>query len=206
RKAKEWVASVCDWEQVAQQHVKFLNSLGRPAPQPASYTQSSTGQWEKYLSQWMPLSPGQSQYFEEHAPRLARTLQLTPPGSAEDSILEMGCYMQLTPALQNILGYGAVRGAYLGAGGADHKTALSRDGQTFSCTIDLFDAEVHTFPYTSNHFSTVLCCELLEHLQHDPMWMLSEIHRVLKPGGVLLLTTPNVISARAVATVVLNGP
>ena len=65
----------------------------------------------------------------------------------------------------------------------------------------LFDTEVNFFPYPSNHFQTVICGELLEHLQYDPMHMMQEIHRVLKPGGVLVLTTPNAISLRAVASV-----
>jgi SAM-dependent methyltransferase len=62
---------------------------------------------------------------------------------------------------------------------------LSRNG--------LFDAEVDFFLYPSNHFQTVICGGLLEHLHYDPMLMMQEIHRVLKPGGVLVLTTPNAI-------------
>jgi SAM-dependent methyltransferase len=38
-------------------------------------------------------------------------------------------------------------------------------------------------------FDTVLCCEMLE---HDPMpWLtVEQLHMVLKPGGILLVTTP----------------
>ena len=45
----------------------------------------------------------------------------------------------------------------------------------------------------------MLCCELLEHLPADPMHMMSEIGRILRPGGHLVLTTPNIASLRAVA-------
>ncbi len=42
----------------------------------------------------------------------------------------------------------------------------------------------------SNTFDTVICFQLIEHIQDDRN-LLSEIFRVLKPGGKLLLTTPN---------------
>jgi SAM-dependent methyltransferase len=47
----------------------------------------------------------------------------------------------------------------------------------------------------------VLCCELIEHLAEDPMHMMCEINRVLKPGGHLLLTTPNVAALRGIAAI-----
>jgi SAM-dependent methyltransferase len=56
----------------------------------------------------------------------------------------------------------------------------------------LFNVEQDEFPYESGSFDVVLFCELLEHLLMDPVATLRQIHRVLKPGGVLVLTTPNV--------------
>jgi hypothetical protein len=47
----------------------------------------------------------------------------------------------------------------------------------------------------------VLACEIFEHLLHDPMHMLLEMHRVLEEGGTLMLTTPNIASFTAVARV-----
>jgi 2-polyprenyl-3-methyl-5-hydroxy-6-metoxy-1,4-benzoquinol methylase len=38
----------------------------------------------------------------------------------------------------------------------------------------------------------VLFCEIIEHLLSDPVHALLEIRRILKPGGILVLTTPNV--------------
>jgi 2-polyprenyl-3-methyl-5-hydroxy-6-metoxy-1,4-benzoquinol methylase len=42
-------------------------------------------------------------------------------------------------------------------------------------------------------FDTVLCGELIEHVER-PYDLLREIHRVLEPGGLLLLTTPNPVA------------
>jgi SAM-dependent methyltransferase len=46
------------------------------------------------------------------------------------------------------------------------------------------------FPFPQNTFSLALCIEVIEHLL-QPDLMLAEIYRVLRPGGVLILTTPN---------------
>jgi SAM-dependent methyltransferase len=40
-------------------------------------------------------------------------------------------------------------------------------------------------------FDAVLFGEVFEHLLNHPLGVLGEIHRVLRPGGTLLLTSPN---------------
>lgn len=45
------------------------------------------------------------------------------------------------------------------------------------------------FPFDDDSFDAVLCNQVLEHV-FNPEQFLSEIHRVLKPGGRLLLTVP----------------
>ncbi len=149
--------------------------------------------------------PDPRPYVERHLARLVRTLEITPPGSKDQSVLEMGAYMQITPALATKLGYGDVRGSYLGSVGAkQHKKVRLPDGETFACGIDLFDAEKDPYPYGDESFSTVLCCELLEHLYEDPMHMMAEINRILKPGGHLVLSTPNICSLRSAGAVLLG--
>jgi SAM-dependent methyltransferase len=45
------------------------------------------------------------------------------------------------------------------------------------------------FPFDSQHFDVVLCNQVLEHV-FNPDEFISELHRVLKPGGQLILTVP----------------
>lgn len=71
-------------------------------------------------------------------------------------------------------------------------------GGVYTAEVDLFDAEFHPFPYADSSFDLVLCCELIEHLVHDPMHMLLESWRVLANDGLLLVTTPNIASLTSV--------
>lgn len=45
-------------------------------------------------------------------------------------------------------------------------------------------------PYRNETFDIVISCDVLEHLQ-NPLSLLQEIARILKPGGWVLLSTPN---------------
>jgi len=53
---------------------------------------------------------------------------------------------------------------------------------------DVF-ADGALLPFRDDTFDTVLLLEVLEHVAH-PAQVLAEIHRVLKPGGVLLMSMP----------------
>jgi len=50
-----------------------------------------------------------------------------------------------------------------------------------------------SLPFNNNTFDVVTSLANLEHLQ-SPNAMIKEIHRVLNPGGILLLTTPSIWS------------
>lgn len=209
-RAREYVRAECNWDLVACRYAAFLDCVVEdrewppPGPVPAAVEPPEAVPISiepEYVAAWAG-SPGGEVYVELHKTRLARTLEITPPGGPEDRVLELGAYMQMTPALKTKLGYGEVRGGYYGRlGRVDHRTAVSTGGEEFDCFIDHFDAEKDVFPYPDGHFSTVLCCELIEHLFEDPMHMMAQINRVLKPGGHLVITTPNIASLRAVSAI-----
>lgn len=48
--------------------------------------------------------------------------------------------------------------------------------------------DAHNLPFEDQSFDAVLCAEVLEHLI-DPMQAISEMRRVLKPGGRAIITT-----------------
>jgi SAM-dependent methyltransferase len=68
--------------------------------------------------------------------------------------------------------------------GAQRARETSRAGVSWMVA----DAQAIGLPAAS--FDTVISCETIEHLV-DPVGALREFHRLLRPGGRLVLTTPN---------------
>lgn len=58
--------------------------------------------------------------------------------------------------------------------------------------------------YKVNTFDAVTCLDVIEHLP-DPRLLLAEIHRVLRPDGKLVLTTPNFRYFRNLNKLIFKG-
>ncbi len=207
RNAAQYAARECSWEKAAKSYVEFLARFEKPSPRgtesPQAQQQTRQETMEECILAFSKHHEAGWRYARTHMRRLLHTLEITPPGGAGKSVLEMGCYMQITPVLQKFLNYEHVRGCYFGpAGETKHRTVVAPDGREFTCDVDLFDAEKDPYPYADSSFNTVLCCELIEHLFHDPMHMMAEINRILKPGGHLVLTTPNITNLRSLHAVI----
>lgn len=150
-----------------------------------------------------PDDPEEAHYVEQHLRRYIATLQRIPPvNNTSARVLELGASgLHFTPALQKFAGYKQICCANwsdIDAGLTEQKTIKQWKGtETLSFEVKNFNAERDRFPYPDNHFSLVLCGEMLEHLAHDPMHMLWECNRVLQPDGWLLITTPNLSCTRA---------
>ncbi|MBB5374317.1 class I SAM-dependent methyltransferase [Acidocella aromatica] len=145
-------------------------------------------------------------YYLTHRARFARTLELIPAAKGNKKALEIGATAFFQVALREVFGYGFVAG-----------TAFSErvEEKIYRRTIDVaghraenltlsINVENDIFPFPDASLDFVLCCEVIEHLDVDPMFMMSEINRICALGGQLLLTTPNCCSARNVNKM-LNG-
>ncbi len=58
--------------------------------------------------------------------------------------------------------------------------------------IAVINIETDKFPYKDNFFDLVIFSEVVEHLPHSPIPPLKEMHRVTRPDGHVLITTPNI--------------
>lgn len=47
------------------------------------------------------------------------------------------------------------------------------------------------FPFPDNSFDSIVTFQVIEHIQDDELFV-KEIHRILRPGGTALITTPNI--------------
>jgi ubiquinone/menaquinone biosynthesis C-methylase UbiE len=150
--------------------------------------------------------PSQDAYLRVHRKRYERTLsvfldQKPQPGT----LLEVGTSGVFPLALESFFPEIEV-----------HVTDFDvRKAQKGSLTIHMNDRirkvpayrvnlETTPLPVEDEMFDYILCSEVIEHMEQDPMFMLSELNRVLKPGGMLILTTPNIASSSAIHRI-LNG-
>ena len=142
------------------------------------------------LAEERPFSPDEefddwaTEYFESHREYYVDILERLPDPTETGRLLEVGSVpFHLTYGMAE-LGHNVV--------------GLDLDPNRFETFVDeqdldgrQCDIERDRFPFPDDEFEFVLFSEVFEHLRVDPIHTLEEIHRVLVPGGTLLLTTPN---------------
>lgn len=125
-------------------------------------------------------SPQEKEYWDIHQYRFEfleeqiKALQL-PPGS---QVLDVGCYPPILFSFLQQQGF------------ATYGIASNHE-QMDNEVVKVLNIETEKFPWEKNKFSLVVFTEVIEHLPHNPVIPLKEMYRVLAPGGLLMITTPN---------------
>lgn len=70
---------------------------------------------------------------------------------------------------------------------------------------NITDIGKNGLPYPDNHFDAVIFSEVIEHLNINPLPVLQEINRILKPDGIVYITTPNQVNLFNRITLMLGG-
>lgn len=138
-------------------------------------------------------------YVEHHVPRLALDLDLANRFVDRGSpVLEIGSVPPVLTAGLHAEGHSVV--------------GLDLDPSRFARGIDSAglrvlrcDIEQEAMPISSDSQACVLLNEVFEHLRLNPPAVLAECLRVLRPGGVLMLSTPNMRGYRGIRSLVRKG-
>ena len=134
-------------------------------------------------------------------------LQINTAGLSTEKILLSVCEEVCKCFADNI---GTIRHLDLGAGNGElikligsqlstkpsacdyTKELMDLDGQV----VEICDLNSQKLPYTDNSFDLVTFTEVIEHIENH-RYILSEITRVLKPGGFVILSTPNILNLKS---------
>lgn len=127
-------------------------------------------------------------YLAQQGHRMELDLHLLVGAVAPPArVLDIGCNPPLVVATLKRLGYRAE--------GIDlNPEAFARLTGEEGLTIHRCDIEQATLPFPDRSFDAISMSEVFEHLRLNPVNTMREVFRVLKDGGLLQLTTPNLFS------------
>lgn len=85
-------------------------------------------------------------------------------------------------------------------------TALELDSKSFEVEgVDFVAGNLNErLPIADESFDCVACVDGIEHLE-NPFHVIREFHRILKPGGTVVISTPNLSSWRSRARFLVTG-
>ena len=127
----------------------------------------------------------EKEYLETSDHRIKKTLEILKP-KPKDKILEIGCDSGLFSLIIKER-FKDIQHQAIEVAPERINTALSR-----GIDVKKVDVEKEQLPFNNNSFDIVLFTETIEHLV-SPLLILSEIKRVIKPAGTVIISTPNAV-------------
>ncbi len=164
----------------------------------AAAVHAAVDDWMQHQIEGEPalLSGARAAYVEHHLARSLEAVSRVPERAERGRLLELGSGIYLmTFLVERLRNYDVELVQYWSQPSGRYSSTLvdQRSGTRRDMPFCEFDAETERFPYDDESFDVILGCEVIEHMLRDPVHMLGECHRVLRPGGVLVVTTPNVL-------------
>ena len=87
---------------------------------------------------------------------------------------------------------GRILGRQQGLFGVDISQSAVTEAAKVYESVAVVNVDEEPLPYKASFFDVCVLLDVIEHI-FDPRYVLGEIHRVLKPGGHLLVFTPNIL-------------
>jgi methionine biosynthesis protein MetW len=88
--------------------------------------------------------------------------------------------------------------------GVDVAIPLLRAAVTRSERPVAADADDGALPFRDGSFDAAVCCDVIEHV-FDPVLFVARIARVLRPGGTIVVSVPNIRYWRRLASLIIGG-
>ena len=151
------------------------------------------------------LMPSNDKYLSTHKKRFIRTLEILLERDPSGLLLELGHSRILPIALQNLSPSLDIHSTIYSTTPfvSSLFVSLGEESREIS-TLYYTNFEENKFPAADETYDIILCTEVIEHMEQDPMFLFSEVNRLLKTNGLLLVTTPNIHSSRNI-TKMLSG-
>lgn len=126
-----------------------------------------------------------SHYLGSHSSHFLELLELVRECGDVRSVLDVG----------NFPGHFTILLKHLGLDAAGIDLDPERAGELWArhgIRERRADIETDSFPFETSSFDVVVLGEVFEHLGPDAIYALRECHRMLRPGGHLIMSVPNV--------------
>jgi len=88
----------------------------------------------------------------------------------------------------------------------DYNDLLKNRTEELGIDFKSVDISKGDLPYNNDFFDIIIFAEVFEHIHSDPVRILKSVFQKLKPGGFLILGTPNLASFINRIKLVLNQP
>ncbi len=158
---------------------------------------------KRVISDIKPDTDGMSDWYyayaREQSTRIAYDIDYTKKYVKQGGkILEFGAIPLLLTGGLHKLGYNVI--------GLDiAPDRFSESIASLNLNVIKIDIETEELPFSDEEFDAVIFNEVFEHLRINPIFTLKEVYRVMKPNGILLLSTPNMMSLGRIVNLIFRG-
>ena len=211
RRSAEWIRAECDINHTATRYLNFIERVieSRKESEWRARSARASHHFEflerptikldrdealSYVAGFFTGDPNGAAYIKAHCDHLISTLRLTPSGSKDQRLLDLSGYLHMPLLLKHYGGYSEIALTSRWDGEPKERVITARNpcmSDEFSFLIRNVDVERDRFPFPDAYFDVALRLDLIGNLLEDPMGMLVELNRVMKWGGLLILSTPS---------------
>lgn len=145
-----------------------------------------------YQRIWSKKSSGGSESVDPGS-RVDIALKLLERG---DRFLDIGCGKGTLCRL--------VKGSYTDIYGVDISQNALNIAKTYNIKTKKINLNEEKLPFEDGYFDSIACLDIIEHI-FDPIGLVNEIERVLRSGGTLVISAPNIRYWRHLFILIIKG-